>query len=137
MLSATARQRFHMQVLTAFAALALVLAVVGLYGIMSYVQESHRLAIAIRMALGARPAGVFRAVMGRAAALAAAGSAIGLAGCVAVRGVLSKMIFGIGPTDPVILASAVLFMAGIAVAACWLPARRAMAVDPAEVLRGE
>jgi predicted permease len=134
---ATARQRFQMQILTGFAAMALLLALVGLYGVMSYLIASNRVAIGIRMALGARPADVFRSVVARAVQLAGAGCGIGIAGCVAARDALSKVLFGVGPSDPGILASAVLGMLSVTLVACWLPAKRAMGVDPAEVLKGE
>jgi ABC-type antimicrobial peptide transport system permease subunit len=134
---ATARQRFQTQVLAGFAAMALVLGIVGLYGVMSYVVTSNRMAIGIRMALGARPNDVFRSIVWRALALTGAGCAIGLAGCVAMRGVLSKMVFGVGPGEPAVLAGAVVVMLGVALLACWAPARRAMRVDVVEVLRGE
>jgi putative ABC transport system permease protein len=134
---ATARQRFQTQVQSWFAVMALVLGMVGLYGVMSYLVASNQTAIGIRMALGARPSDVFRSLVWRALALAGAGSAISLAGCVAIRGVLSKVVFGVGPSEPKVLAGAAAAMLGIALAACWVPARRAMRVDPAEVLRGE
>ncbi|HEV2448715.1 MAG TPA: FtsX-like permease family protein, partial [Candidatus Sulfopaludibacter sp.] len=102
-----ARQRFQMQVLGGFALLALVLAAVGLYGVLSYLVTANRPQIGIRLALGAQPRAVFRMVTGRALALAAAGAALGLIGCVALRRVLASMLFGIGPNDPVTIAAAV------------------------------
>lgn len=134
---ATARQRFQTQVMGWFAVMALVIGMVGLYGVMSYMITSNQTAIGIRMALGARPNDVFRSLVWRALVLAGAGSAIGLAGCVALRGVLSKVVFGVGPSEPSVLAGAAVAMLGVALAACWLPARRAMRVNPADVLRGE
>jgi len=129
------RQRFQMQVLGGFAALALVLAAIGLYGVLSYMVTSNRAEIGIRMALGAQPRSVFRMVTGRALRLAAIGTAIGLAGCLAVRSVLAKVLFGIGPSDPATLAAATLVLLAVALAASWFPARRAMRVDPVSVLR--
>jgi putative ABC transport system permease protein len=122
---ATARQRFQMQVLGAFAALALLLAAVGLYGVLSYTVTSNRAQIGIRMALGAQPAEVFRMVAARAVRLTMTGTVAGLAGCLAVRSVLRKTVFGIGPSEPAVLL------------ACWFPALRAMRVDPVTVLREE
>ena len=104
---------------------------------MSYMVTSNQTAIGIRMALGARPSDVFRSLAWRALALTGAGSAIGLAGCVAIRGVLSKVVFGVGPSEPKVLAGAAAAMLVVALVACWVPARRAMRVDPAEVLKGE
>jgi putative ABC transport system permease protein len=134
---ATARQRFQLQVLGAFAALALLLAAVGLYGVMSYTVASNRAAIGIRMALGARPSEVFRGVAARALSLTGLGAAIGLAGCFAVRGVLKKVLYDVGPSDPTVLAAAAAVMLAAALAAAWFPARRAMRVDPAIALREE
>jgi predicted permease len=133
--ASVARQRFQMQVLAGFAALALALAAIGLYGVLSYMVTSNRAEIGIRMALGAQPRSVFQMVTGRALRLATTGAAIGLAGCLAVRSVLAKVIFGIGPSDPATLAAAVAVLLAVALAASWFPARRAMRVDPVSALR--
>jgi len=134
---ATARQRFQMQVLGAFAALALILAAVGLYGVLSYTVTSNRSSIGIRIALGAQPGEVFRLMTRRALWLASAGAGIGIIGCLAVRRVLASVVFGVGPSEPAVLASAAAAMVAVSLAACWFPARRAMRVDPATVLREE
>jgi predicted permease len=134
---ATSRQRFQMQVMMSFAMLALVLAAVGLYGVLSYTVTSARGAIGIRMALGAAPGQIFRMVAARALGLAAAGALAGLVGCLALRGVLRTVVFGVGPSDPRILSLAVVVMLATALAACWFPARRAMSVDPIAALREE
>jgi len=132
-----ARQRFQMQALGGFAALALLLAAVGLYGVLSYVVTSNRAEIAIRMALGAQPGAIFVMVTGRALRLAAAGSAIGLAACVAVRSVLASLLFGIGPSDPMTLGGAIVLLLAVALVASWFPARRAMRVDPSSALHAD
>ena len=137
MADATARQRFQMQVLAAFAILALVLAAVGLYGVLAYSVTSNRAAIGIRMALGAQPPQLFRMVAQRALWLTSAGAAIGLAACLMLRSVLAKVVFGVGPSDPRVLAAAVSVMLAVALSACWFPARRAMHVDPVRALREE
>ncbi|WP_321470585.1 ABC transporter permease [uncultured Paludibaculum sp.] len=134
---ATSRQRFQLQVLGAFAALALILAAVGLYGVLSYTVTSNRAAIGVRIALGARPVEIFRMVARRALSMTVTGAAIGLACCLTVRGILQKVVFGIGPSDPAMLAAATAVMVGVALAACWFPARRAMLTDPAVSLREE
>ena len=134
---ATARQRFQMQVLAAFAALAVILAAVGLYGVLSYTVTSNSASIGIRMALGAQPAAVFRMMARRALWLASAGAGIGMAGCLAARRVLASVVFGVGPSEPAVLGSAAAVMLAVALAACWLPARRAMRVDPVTALREE
>lgn len=130
-----ARQRFQMQVLGGFALLALVLAAVGLYGVMSYMVTSNRGEIAIRMALGAQAASIFGTITGRALRLAAAGAVIGLAGCLAMRAVLASLLFGIGPSDPATLATATILLLLVALGASWFPARRAMHTDPSAALR--
>jgi ABC-type antimicrobial peptide transport system permease subunit len=136
-MDATARQRFQTEVLGAFALMALVLGMVGLYGVLSHMVTSNQIAIGIRMAVGARPDDVMQSIVRRALMLAGIGSLIGLAGCLAIRGVLSKVVFNTDPSNPMVLSGAVAAMLGVALVACWLPARRAMQVDPAEVLRGE
>lgn len=132
-----ARQRFQMEILGAFAGLALVLAAVGLYGVLSYIVTANRTQIGIRLALGARPSSVFRMITSRALALAAAGVALGAPGCVAMRRVLSALLFGIGPSDPVTIAAAVGVLLLVATAAAFFPALRAMRTDPMAALREE
>jgi predicted permease len=129
-----ARQRFQMQVIAGFAALALVLAAVGLYGVLSYTVTSDRAAIAIRMALGAQRWMIFAMITARALRLAALGAAIGVAGCFAIRKLLSSLLFGIGPTDPAILSAATAVLLVVALAASWFPARKAMFADPISAL---
>jgi ABC-type antimicrobial peptide transport system permease subunit len=87
-----ARQRFQMQILGSFAALALVLAAVGLYGVLAYVVTESRIQFGIRLALGAQPSTIFRAIVGRAFALTAAGVALGALGCVPVRRVMATLL---------------------------------------------
>lgn len=132
-----ARERFQMQVLGGFAALALTLAAIGLYGVLSYMVSSNRAAIAIRMAFGARPGAIFRMITGRALRLAALGTLLGLAGCFAMRKLLSNLLFGIGPTDPATLAIAASVLFAVALSASWFPARKAMRVDPISALHEE
>ena len=132
-----ARQRFQMDILGAFALLALVLAAVGLYGVLSYTVTASRTQIGIRLALGARPSTVFRMITGRALALSAAGVGLGALGCVALRRVLAATLFGIGPSDPVTIAAAVGVLLLVAAAAAFFPALRAMRTDPMTALREE
>ncbi len=135
MAAATSKQRFQMQVLAAFAALALVLASVGLYGVLAYTVASGRTAIGIRMALGATPARVARMIVARAAALTTAGAAIGGAGWLAVQPALGSVVFGVSPGDSRVLSAAIAVMFVAALAGCWFPARRAMLTDPIAALR--
>ena len=137
MAESVARQRFQMQVLGGFAALALLLAAVGLYGVLSYLVAAGRGEIGIRMALGAQPASVFRMIAGRALRLSAIGAALGLAGCVAMRPIVAALLFGVGPSDPVTLATATLALLAVALAASAFPALRAMRTDPVSALREE
>ncbi len=132
-----AGQRFQMEVLAAFAVLALVLASVGLYGVLSYMVMASRTQIGIRLALGARPSSVFRLITGRALALAGAGIAIGGFGCIALRRVLSALVFGIGPSDPGAIGAAVIVLLLTTAGAAFFPALRAMRTDPLSALREE
>jgi putative ABC transport system permease protein len=133
--AASARQRFQLQVLAGFAAFALILAAVGLYGVLSYIVASSRPAFGIRLALGASPADILRVVLLRAAALTGAGTLIGLGGCLALRGVLAKLLYGVAPTDPGLLGVAAAVLLAVALLAGWFPARRAMQLDPLSALR--
>jgi len=132
-----AQQRFQMQVLGGFAALALLLAAVGLYGVLSYMVTGSRAEIGVRMALGAPPSAVFRMVLWRALALASVGTALGLAGFALLRKTLAALLYGIGPGDPATLGAATAILLIVALAAAGFPARRAMSVDPASALREE
>jgi len=132
-----ARQRFQMEILGTFAVLALVLAAVGLYGVLSYTVAANRTQIGIRLALGARPSTVFRMITGRALVLSAAGVGLGALGCIALRRVLAATLFGIGPSDPVTIAAAVGVLLLVASAAAFFPALRAMRTDPMTALREE
>jgi putative ABC transport system permease protein len=137
MAESLARQRFQMETLGAFAVLALVLAAVGLYGVLSYMVTANRAQIGIRLALGSQPGAVFRMITSRALALAAVGVVLGVLGCLAVRRVLAALLFGIGPTDPVTIAGAIGVLLLVTVAAAFFPARRAMRTDPMVALRDE
>ncbi len=132
-----ARPRFAASVLGAFGVASLVLAVVGVYGVLSYAMTRRRRELALRMALGARPAQVSRLVIRSGLALAAGGVAAGLLVAVAGRRVLTALLYEVSPTDPPTLVAVGVTLLGAAVAASWLPARRATAVNPAEALRGE
>lgn len=132
-----AQQRFQMQVLGGFAALALLLAAVGLYGVLSYMVTASRVEIGIRMALGAQPIAVFRMIALRALALAAAGAVLGLASYLGLRRTIASLLFGVAPGDPATLAAATVVLLLVALAAaCW-PAVGAMRLDPVSALREE
>lgn len=130
-------QRFLMFLMSIFAALALVLAAVGTYGVMAYsiAQRTHE--IGIRMALGARPADVLRMVVGQGMALAALGLALGIAGALEATQLLASQLYGVKPTDPIVLVAAVALLALVSLLACYIPAHRAARVDPLVALRYE
>jgi putative ABC transport system permease protein len=129
--------RFSMTLAALFALIALATAAVGIYGVMAYAVTQRSREIGIRMAVGAQREEILRLVLRKGLSLTAVGLAAGLAGALALTRVLKSLLVGVGPTDPVTLSavSAVLILA--ALAACYLPARRATKVDPMVVLRDE
>jgi putative ABC transport system permease protein len=135
--SSTGPRRFSTVLLSIFAGLALVLAVIGIYGILSWSVAQRTQEIGIRMAVGADSRGILRLILGRGLKLAILGLAIGLAATFAFTRVLASQLFEISPHDPWVLTSVSLLMLGVTVAACYLPARRATKVDPATTLRSE
>jgi putative ABC transport system permease protein len=132
-----AERRFNMFLLGLFAALATILAAIGLYGIMSYGVSQRTHEIGIRMAIGARRGDVLKMVMGQAARLAVAGLAAGILGIFALTRLMSSLLFGVTPTDPVTLATVILSMMAIMLLACFIPVRHAMKVDPLTALHDE
>jgi putative ABC transport system permease protein len=129
------RPKFLSTLVTAFGVLAATLAMVGIYGVMSWSVAERRREFAIRLALGQRGAGLLFVVFRKAAILAAAGIAIGLAGARAATGALQGLLYGIRPTDPLAFAMMAALLAAVALAACYAPARRAIRVDPVTLLR--
>jgi predicted permease len=132
-----APRRFSAVLLGAFAFLALILAAVGIYGVMSYVVSLRINEIGIRMALGAQPHDIWRLIVGSGARLAFAGIAIGVAGALALTHLLSSLLFEVRATDPITFAAVTLLLAAVALLACYVPGRRAMRADPMFALRYE
>jgi putative ABC transport system permease protein len=132
-----ARQRFNMTLIATLAVLALVLACVGLYGVLALIVAQRRREIGVRLALGATPESVVRALLGEGARVVAVGVTIGLVGAFALTRVLSSMLYGVSTTDGSTFAAAAAFVSLVAVLATWIPARRASHVDPRTALAAE
>ncbi len=132
-----AQQRFSMLLLGLFAAIALFLAAVGLYGVVSYTVRQRTREIGLRMAIGASPADVVRLVIGGGLRLVAIGVALGLAGSVALAGLIRSLLFDVAPSDPLSYALTAVVLLAVAFVACYMPARRAMRIDPVLALQQE
>jgi putative ABC transport system permease protein len=129
--------RFRTLLLGLFAGLALVLALFGLYSVLSYAVAQRSQEIGIRMVLGAQPREVYGVVFGRGMALVGLGVLIGLAGTVAITHLVEAFLFDVTPHDPVTITGVILLFVSAAMLACYLPARRATRVDPMVALRYE
>src|SRR6185436_13379196 len=133
----TTRPRFYAAILTTFGAIAGFIAVIGLYGVLSYVVGQRTKELGIRMALGARRGAVLKLVLRQGAAIVAIGVAVGIAGAVALTRYLEGMLYGLGTLDVTTFAVVAVAFAAVAMVAAYLPARRATAIDPLSALRYE
>jgi putative ABC transport system permease protein len=134
---ATERPRFYVVLLAVFAAVALILAAVGIYAVISFAVALRTNEIGIRMALGAEPGDVVRLVVGHGLLVSLAGALAGLLGAFALTRLMSTMLYGVGSHDPATFAGVFVLLAGVALAASYLPARRATRIDPLRALRYE
>jgi len=132
-----ASQRFSMVLLGAFAGLALLLASIGIYGVLSYLVGQRTGEIGVRMALGAQRGDVLRMILQDGARMTLIGTAVGIAAALGLTKLMASLLFGVKPTDPITFLTVSAILCGIALFSCYLPARRAMKVDPMVALRYE
>jgi putative ABC transport system permease protein len=132
-----ANRRYNMFLLGTFAVVALILSMIGIYGVISYSVSQSTHEIGIRMALGAQQGNILRMVMGKGMLLTGTGLMIGIVGSFLLTRVMTSLLFGVSATDPMTFAAALAGLLFVTIFACYVPARRAMRVDPMIALRYE
>jgi ABC-type antimicrobial peptide transport system permease subunit len=132
-----APRRLNAMFIGSFGTLAMLIAMVGIAGVLAFSVSSRTSEIAIRMSLGATAAKVYRMILGQGGALLGVGLAVGLLSALGAARLLRGLLFGVTPYDPVTLGGVAILLAAVGIAACWLPAARAARVDPAAALRAE
>jgi putative ABC transport system permease protein len=135
--ASVSQERFYTLLLGAFAAIALVLAALGIYGVISYVVSQRTSELGIRIALGAAPERVLRHVLSDGMGLTLGGLALGLLGAVGFTRAISTLLFGVPPLDPLTYLGVICGLTAVALFACWIPARRAARLDPVIAMRAE
>ncbi len=130
-----AQERFRTFLLSSFSGIALILAAVGIFGVISYSASQRTHEIGIRMALGAQQRSVARLILGHGAKLALLGLSAGTVAALLLTRLMASLLYGVSATDPLTFGSVALVLSGVAMAACYIPARRAMRVDPMVALR--
>jgi putative ABC transport system permease protein len=135
MSTSLSERRFSMEIVALFGMTALLLAMLGIYGVISYIVNARTREIGIRLALGAQSRNILRMVLREGLTLAIAGAAVGLACALLVSHLMAGLLYGVRPTDPVTFAGVALLLIGVALLACYFPARRAIHVDPLTALR--
>jgi putative ABC transport system permease protein len=132
-----APRRFNMYLLVAFASVAVLLAAIGLFGVTAYLVAQRTREIGVRLALGADRRAIFRLILGRGIALAATGAVIGIFSAFWLTRVMQGLVFSVSTTDPATFVAVPALLVLVALMACYIPARRAMNVDPMVALRGD
>ncbi len=130
-------RRFQTSLFAVFAGVALFLAAIGLYGVMAYSVKQRTSEIGIRLALGAQPSHVLKLIVGQGMMLTLAGILVGVAGAFGLTRLLSSLLYGIAPSDPATFVIVSVMLLAVSLLACYIPARRAMKVEPIEALRYE
>ena len=130
-----AQRRFQTSLLTGFSVVALLMAAVGIYGLIQYSIATRTQEIGVRMAIGAQAGDIFRMIIGEGLMLSLTGLALGLVGAWWLGRVGSSLLFGVSASDPLTFTTVSLLLTAVAVAACYFPARRAMTIDPVVALR--